>query len=172
MNFYLNPDGPAKKSFKNIHHAYYHASYMITCARLTKAVNCSIVEEECITIFRGAMRIKYTLDPYELRLVAFLSGIGNTCDEFVELAKTNPAVAEKTIIGFILKEKQKAEHRSTVTTTCHGSLTAEILVLVYSRYCKVVLLLSNYLIQGPSYGCRVIVGKEVVEVLSRNELSS
>jgi hypothetical protein len=139
---------------------------------LAKADNCSIVEEECIRIFGGAIRIKYTLDPYGLRLVAFLSGIGNTCDELVELAKTNPAAAEKMVIGLILKKKQRGEHRSIVTTTCHGSLIAEILVLIYSRYCKFVPLLSDYLIQGPSYGCRVVPGKEVVEVISGNELTS
>jgi hypothetical protein len=143
---------------------------MITCARLARAVNCSIIEDEDITIFRGAMRIKYILNRYEFRLVAFLCRIGNGSNEFLELA--NRAIAKKMIIAFILKEKQKAEHRSTVTATCHRSLTTEILVLIYIRYCKVVPLLSNYLIQGPSYGWRVVVGKEVLEVLSGNEFSS
>jgi len=31
----------------------------------------------------------HTLGPYERRLLAFLSGIDKTCDDFVELAKTS-----------------------------------------------------------------------------------
>jgi hypothetical protein len=41
-------------------------------------------------------------------LIAFLSSIGNTRDEFVQLAKTYPAV-EKMFVSFVLKEKQRAE---------------------------------------------------------------
>jgi hypothetical protein len=63
--------------------------------RLAKAVNRSILEGECITIFRGAVRSSHTLDPYERRLVGFLSGIGKTCDEFVDLARTSPVTAER-----------------------------------------------------------------------------
>ena len=32
----------------------------------------------------------HTLGPYERRLLAFLSGIDKTCDDFVELSKTGP----------------------------------------------------------------------------------
>jgi hypothetical protein len=63
---------------------------------MSKAVNRCIFDGECITIFRAAVRSKYTLDPYERRLVAFLSDVGMLCDEFVGLAKINPAV-EKNI---------------------------------------------------------------------------
>jgi hypothetical protein len=139
---------------------------------LLKAVNRSRVEEEFISIFGGAVRIKYTLAPYELRLVAFLSDIGKTCDEFVKLAKTNPVAAQKMIIGFLLKQKERAEHRSIVITTCQGLQIAEIPAPVHIRYYEVLPLLYNYLIQGHSYGYRVVVGKEVEEVLLGNELSS
>jgi hypothetical protein len=67
-------------------------------------VNRSILEVECITIFRAAVRSKYTLDPYERRLTAFLSDIGIRSDEFVRLAKTNPAAVEKMIIDFVLEK--------------------------------------------------------------------
>jgi integrase len=73
-------------------------------------------------IFRAAVRSKYTLDPYERRLVAFLGGIGKTCDGFIELAKTNPAAAEKMIIDFVLKEKQRAEQKSIATSTISNKL--------------------------------------------------
>ena len=72
---------------------------MITCARLAKAVNRSILEGECITIFRGAVRSSHTLDPYERRLAGFLNGIGKTCDEFVQLARTSPATTEASAFG-------------------------------------------------------------------------
>jgi len=89
---------------------------------LAKAVNRSILEGECITIFRGAVRSSHTLDPYERRLVGFLNGIGKTCDEFVELARTSPATAERTIIEFVLKEKQRAEQRAIANGTINNTL--------------------------------------------------
>jgi hypothetical protein len=32
------------------------------------------------------------------------------CDEFVEVAKTNPTIAEKMIIDFVLKEKKRTKN--------------------------------------------------------------
>jgi integrase len=90
--------------------------------RLAKAVNRSILEGECIAIFRGAVRSSHTLDPYERRLVGFFSGIGKTCDEFVNLAKTSPATAERMIIEFVLKEKQRAEQRAIANGTINNTL--------------------------------------------------
>jgi integrase len=89
---------------------------------LAKAVNRSILEGESITIFRGAVRSSHTLDPYERRLVGFLSSIGKTCDEFVELARATPATAEKIIIEFVLKEKQRAEQRAIANATINNTL--------------------------------------------------
>ena len=79
---------------------------------MANSPNRSILDGECITIFRAAVRSRYTLDPYERRLIAFLSDAGMRCDEFVGLAKTNPAAVEKMIITFVLEEKQRAEQRS------------------------------------------------------------
>jgi integrase len=89
---------------------------------LAKAVNRAILEGECITIFRGAVRSSHTLDPYERRLVGFFSGIGKTCDEFVNLARTSPATAERMIIEFVLKEKQRARERAIVNGTINNTL--------------------------------------------------
>ncbi|HEU4824692.1 MAG TPA: hypothetical protein VFS97_14805 [Nitrososphaeraceae archaeon] len=58
---------------------------------MAKSLDHSIVEGQCITILRGAIRSSsQTLGPYERRLLAFLSGIDKICDDFVELAKTSP----------------------------------------------------------------------------------
>ena len=68
---------------------------------MKKAVNRPILDGESITIFRAAVRSKYTLDPYERRPVAPLRSIDNTPDEFAELAERDPAAIEKIIVGFI-----------------------------------------------------------------------
>jgi integrase len=81
-----------------------------------------MLDGECITIFRAAVRSKYTLDPYERRLIAFLSDIGMRCDEFVGLAKTNPAAVEKMVIDFVLKEKHRLEQGSIASSTIGNKL--------------------------------------------------
>lgn len=89
---------------------------------MAKAVNPAILEGPCITIFRGAVRSSHTRDPSERRLVGFLSGIGKTCDEFVELARISPSTAEKMIVDFVLKEKQRAEQRDIANFTINNTL--------------------------------------------------
>lgn len=82
----------------------------------------SILEGECIKIFRAAIRSKYTLDPYERRLIAFLSDAGMRCDEFVGLAKTNPAAVDKMVIDFVLKEKHRLEQGNIASSTIGNKL--------------------------------------------------
>jgi integrase len=89
---------------------------------MANIVNRSILDGECITIFRASIRSKYTLDPYERRLIAFLSDVGMRCDEFVGLAKTNPVAVEKMIIDFVLKEKHRLEQGSIATSTIGNKL--------------------------------------------------
>jgi integrase len=89
---------------------------------MTNTVSRSVLEGECITIFRAAVRSKYTLDPYERRLIAFLSDVGMRCDEFVGLAKTNPAAVEKIVIDFVLKEKHRLEQGSIASSTIGNKL--------------------------------------------------
>jgi ribosome-binding ATPase YchF (GTP1/OBG family) len=96
---------------------------------LAKAVNRAVLQGQCITIFRGAVRSSHTLDPCERRLVGFLIGIGKTCDEFVELARTSPSTAEKMIVDFVLKEKQRAEQRDIVNSTINNTLKPVKLLL-------------------------------------------
>src|SRR5918996_2616726 len=89
---------------------------------MANSPNRSILDGECITIFRAAVRSKYTLDPYERRLIAFLSDVGMRCDEFVGLAKTNPATVEKMVIDFVLKEKHRLEQGSIASSTIGNKL--------------------------------------------------
>jgi integrase len=89
---------------------------------MANAVNRSILDGECITIFRAAVRSKYTLDPYERRLIAFLSDVGMSCDEFVGLAKTNPAAVEKMVVDFVLKEKHRLKQGSITSSTISNKL--------------------------------------------------
>jgi hypothetical protein len=67
---------------------------------VNRSVNRSILDGESISIFRAAVRSKYTLDPYERRLIAFLSDIGMSCDEFVGLAKKNPTDKAINLLQF------------------------------------------------------------------------
>ncbi len=89
---------------------------------MSNTVNRSILDGECITIFRAAVRSKYTLDPYERRLIASLIDVGMRCDEFVGLAKTNPAAVEKIVIDFVLKEKRRLEQGSIASSTIGNKL--------------------------------------------------
>jgi integrase len=89
---------------------------------MANTVSRSVLEGECITVFRAAVRSKYTLDPYERRLAAFLSDVGMRCDEFVGLAKTHPAAVEKMIIDFVLKEKHRLEQGSIASSTIGNKL--------------------------------------------------
>jgi hypothetical protein len=75
---------------------------------MKKAVHRPILDGECITIFRAAVRSKYTVDPYERSPVAPLSSIDNTRDDFAELAKRDPAAIEKIIVGFIKGKERTA----------------------------------------------------------------
>jgi hypothetical protein len=68
----------------------------------------------------GGKKQIYTLDPYERRLVAFLSDLGVTRDEFVDLAKTNSV--EKMIINYVLKEKHRLEQGRIATSTISNKL--------------------------------------------------
>ena len=89
---------------------------------MAKAANPAILEGQCITVFRGAVRSSHIRDPSERRLVRFLSGIGKTCDEFVELTRISPSTAEKMIVDFVLKEKQRAEQRDIANSTINYTL--------------------------------------------------
>ena len=89
---------------------------------MANAVNRSILDGEWITIFRAAVRSKYTLDPYERRLIAFLSDVGMSCDEFVGLAKTNPAAVEKMVVDFVLKEKHRLKQGGIASSTISNKL--------------------------------------------------
>lgn len=72
-----------------------------------KTIDRSILEGECIVLFRAAIKSPHTLDPYERRLVNFLNWYGKKCDDFVADAKANGSAMELKIIAFIESVKQR-----------------------------------------------------------------
>jgi hypothetical protein len=51
------------------------------------------------------------------------------CDEFVGLAKTNPAAVEKMVIDFVLKEKHRLEQWSIASSTISNKVNPIKLLL-------------------------------------------
>jgi len=79
-------------------------------------------------MFRAAIKNPWTRDPYERRLINFLtsSEVRMTPDEFVSLAK-NPQTAseaEKKIVSFILKENDRKENGKITASTVGNALKA------------------------------------------------
>jgi hypothetical protein len=52
-----------------------------------KAVDRSILDGECIELFRAAIKSPATRDPYERRLINFLKMMSLTPDDFIDLTK-------------------------------------------------------------------------------------
>lgn len=57
---------------------------------LPKRIDRSILEGQSIVLFRAAIRSKQTLDPYERKLLTFLTWSNMTADGFVNFAKGKP----------------------------------------------------------------------------------
>jgi hypothetical protein len=55
-------------------------------------------------LFRAAVKSPFTRDPYERRLIPFLSTVGLTPYELIEAGKQDPYIIEKKIISFISRE--------------------------------------------------------------------
>ena len=68
------------------------------------------------------LRANNTLDPYDRGLADFLNSVDMTCDQFVALAKTNPYEAEKSIISYILKQKERAQRQQIANATVNNKL--------------------------------------------------
>ncbi|HYA84380.1 MAG TPA: hypothetical protein VEH06_13170, partial [Candidatus Bathyarchaeia archaeon] len=84
--------------------------------------------QESMIMFRAAIKNPWTRDPYERRLINFLtsSEVRMTPDEFVSLAK-NPQTAseaEKKIVSFILKENDRKENGKITASTVGNALKA------------------------------------------------
>lgn len=74
---------------------------------MNQAVDRTILAGKSIILFRAAIKSPRTLDPYERRLCNFLSYAKMSCDQFVSLAKRNPAKAERMLIEYSIKDKEK-----------------------------------------------------------------
>ena len=69
-----------------------------------------ILEGRAIRLIRAALS-KYTLDPYERRLVNFLHFVGSkSLDKFVLKAKKNKKWVEEQVLEYILKQIDRAKN--------------------------------------------------------------
>src|SRR5215207_2974779 len=89
----------------------------------------NILQGESVELFRAAIKSPYTRDPYERRLINFLNHINLTPDEFISLAKKDPALIEKKIISFISGQKRRVENHEITGATVSNFLKAVRLLL-------------------------------------------
>jgi hypothetical protein len=94
-----------------------------------KTVDRTILQGECVELFRAAIKSPFTRDPYERRLIFFLTTIGMTPHELVNAAKQDPYLIEKKIISFISRENLRAESGQITAATVGNSLKAIRLLL-------------------------------------------
>lgn len=83
----------------------------VTKSAMSRSVDRTILAGKSIVLFRAAIKSPQTLDPYERRLCNFLNHVGMSCDEFVVLAKKNPAKAEGLLIEYAVKDKDRLHDR-------------------------------------------------------------
>lgn len=84
----------------------------------------SLLQGECVEQFRAGITNAATRDPYERRLIGFLKGVSMTPDEFVAKAKSQPNLAEKKIISFILGQNSRAEKGEISAGTVGNAIKA------------------------------------------------
>jgi len=94
-----------------------------------KNVDRSVLQGECIELFRAAIKTAATRDPYERRLISFLRTMNLTPNDFVQLAKKDPSFIERKIISFISVENSRAERGEITSGTVGNSLKAIRLLL-------------------------------------------
>ena len=94
-----------------------------------QVIDRSVLQGEAIELFRAAIRSPWTKDPYERRLINFLNFIKMSPDEFITLAKKEPAALEKKIISFISLQKQRVENGEITGATVSNFLKAIRLLL-------------------------------------------
>ena len=84
--------------------------------------------QESMIMFRAAIKNRWTRDPYERRLINFLTSaeVKMTPDEFVSLAKNRRTAskAEKKIVAFISKENDRRENGKITASTVGNVLKA------------------------------------------------
>jgi hypothetical protein len=94
-----------------------------------RKIDRSLLQGECIDIFRTSIRSKNTLDPYERRLLYFLKECKQTPDGFVKLARSNPKAAGKKIVTFVSKEQARVDNGEITPATMGNCLKSIRLLL-------------------------------------------
>jgi hypothetical protein len=94
-----------------------------------KAVDRSILQGECVDLFRDAIKSASTRDPYERRLINFLKMLNLTPNAFIRLAKKDSCYTERKIISFISIQKSRAKKGEISSGTVSNSLKAIRLLL-------------------------------------------
>jgi integrase len=89
----------------------------------------SILQGECVELFRAAIKSPWTRDPYERRLINFLNHVNMSPAEFVSLAKNDPSSVEKKLIAFISDQKRRVENQEITGATVSNFLKAIRLLL-------------------------------------------
>ena len=83
----------------------------VTESAMSRSVDRTILAGKSIVLFRAAIKSPRTLDPYERRLCNFLSYAKMSCDQFVSMSKKNPARAERMLIEYSVKDKEKLHEK-------------------------------------------------------------
>ena len=96
---------------------------------MTRKLDRSILEGDSIVLFRAAIRSRHTLDPYERKLITFLVAIKMTADDFVKLAKSEPAKAERMVMQYIIDERVRVENKQITAGTLSNTVKAVRLLL-------------------------------------------
>jgi hypothetical protein len=97
-----------------------------------KTIDRSILQGECIELFRAAIKSAATRDPYERRLIQFLKNIKLAPDDFIAAAKKNSLSIEKQIISFISKQNSRAQ-KGEITTATIGNCLKAVRVLLTGK---------------------------------------
>jgi hypothetical protein len=89
---------------------------------VSRKLDRSILDGDAMVLFRAAIRSKETLDPYERKLILFLSRIKMSPDEYVGLAKKEPSKAERFVMEFIIDERKRVEAKEITAGTLSNTV--------------------------------------------------
>ena len=81
-----------------------------------------LVKGESVNQFFEAIRSNYTRLSYERRLITFLTTIHMPVDEFVEEARAKPEWAQKVILEYLLRQKERFQNKEIQASTIKSVL--------------------------------------------------
>jgi hypothetical protein len=88
----------------------------------TTHIDRTVLKGTSIVNFRAAIRSEATRDPYERRLIHFLTWYDKGCDAFVEDGKADPHVLESMLLEFIQTKKALVVQKKMSASTLSGFL--------------------------------------------------